>query len=119
MINIKLVSEGAFDAEISFWLAILTIVVCAIQVIGVVIFILYKYETLSEEKNLSRCGYFYSNLNYKRGRVTAMFLVIYQLRFLVLATVVMFMDEYRVLQVIIVSLATIGVAAVLGGLHPF
>ena len=112
-------ADGVVDPEASFCFAILTAVVCAAQIVGVTIFLLCNYKKLSLDKSKRRCGYFYEELNYENGRATAMFMIVYQMRFLVMAFVIIFMGDYRVIQVLIVSLATISVATTLGTLHPY
>ena len=110
------------ETDDSFYFAIAALIVCALELVLVPIwfFITFRKGTLDEKKNKKRCGYLYEDLNYKiRGGWTLCYPILYQLRFLVLIMVVVLMQEYLVYQVLIITLCTIAIMALLGNVHPF
>ena len=62
----------------------------------------------------------YEDLNYKiRGGWTLLYPVLYQSRFILLITMVLYAQEYLVVQIMVITLCTIAIMALLGYVHPF
>lgn len=69
---------------------------------------------------MKRCGYIYEDLNWKiRGWTALLYPIMYQLRFVILIAVVIYLNEYLVFQVLIIILSTILIMTNLGAAHPY
>lgn len=94
--------------------------ICFIEMVGVTYFLCTRFKHLDEEKNKRRCGYIYEDLNYRvRGRWALTYPVLYQLRFGLLVIALLFLNNFLVFQVLIVSLSTIFIMTVIGFARPF
>ena len=62
----------------------------------------------------------YEDLNYKiRGGWTLLYPVLYQMRFMILISLILYMQDYLVVQIMVITLVTIAIMALLGYKHPF
>ena len=120
IINLQKEHQGIAEKNSSYWFALFGLIICAAELILVPIFFIVKFKKLDEERNKARCGYIYADLNYKiRGVLTLTYPILYQLRFVVIVLAALFMHEFLVFQVLLVTLSTILIMALLGGAHPF
>ena len=61
------------------------------------IFFIKRHKGLDEERNKKRCGYIYEDLNYKiRGAFALSYPIVYQLRFVVLVFIVLYLEDVLV-----------------------
>lgn len=94
IINVEKASQGVISKDLSFWLALITLIICLAEMIGVTYFFVTRFETLDEEENKQRCGYIYADLSYKVwGGWALLYPLFYQLRFALLVVVVVFMVD--------------------------
>ena len=96
--------------------------VCLIEIVAVSLFLrrIFKRNELNQERHKNRCGYVYEELNHKnRGGWALTYPIFYQLRFLVLIFTVIFVENKTVVQVMMVSMSTIFIIALLGNVRPF
>ena len=70
-----------------------------IEIVCVSIYFKRNYKNLGKEKSKNRCGYIYEQLKYDRpgGGYSLSYSMLYQLRFLILTFVVLFMHEFSII----------------------
>ena len=118
-INVKLVTEGDLPINSSFYASIFGLGVCFIELISVSIFLRVNISSLDENRRTRRCGYIYEGLNFKiRGGKALVYPLLYQLRFLILVYTVLYLQEYMVAEVLLITQVTIFMISVLGTVHP-
>ena len=92
-INVDIVSEGIIDINFSFWLAVISLIVCFVEMVGVVYFFVTRFKTLDEEENKAKCGYIYEDLSYRIwGGWALLYPLFYQLRFVLMVVVTVSME---------------------------
>ena len=119
-INIKNKREGNINGDFSYSLSIILLIVCFANmvIVPVVIILLYKRGELETERRQRRCGFAYEELNYDiRGYWALLYPFFQNLRFVVLVYVTLYMEDYLICQLILMSLSTIFIMAVLSN-HP-
>ena len=119
-INIKNKREGNIDGDFSYGLSIILLMTCFanLVIVPVVILCLHKRGELDTERRQKRCGFAYEDLNYEiRGYWALLYPFFQNLRFVLLVYVTLYMEDYLVVQLILMSLSTIFIMAVLSN-HP-
>lgn len=99
MINLKMNNLEAVERDDSYYLALVALLVCGLELVFVPLFLIVRWRqgTLGDKKNKKRCGYIYEDLNYKiRGGWTLLYPILYQIRFIALISLILYMDEYLV-----------------------
>ena len=120
LLHVREVKLGHLEVDNSFWFALSALIVCTLELLLISIFLKCFKGRLDEDWAKRRCGSIYEDLNYRiRGGWALTYPIFYQLRFLALALIVIFMSEYLVFQVLTVILSTVMIVAVLGMAHPF
>ena len=105
LFNVKQNYEGSVEKDASYYLAIVALLICALELIIVPIFFFRqsKKKKLGSEKNINRCGYIYSDLNYRiRGGWALSYPILYQLRFIILTFLILFVQDFLVIQVLVI-----------------
>ena len=101
-------------------MALITLIICFVEVIGVTYFFVTRFKQLDEDGNKERCGYIYEHLSYKVwGGWALLYPLFYQLRFAIIVIVTIFMVGQLVVQVLFVTMTTIAIMILLGNAHPF
>ena len=121
-INIKASAEGKVPYDASFTISVISLLVCVGELVAITVFLklTHKRGKLRDKKSKKRCGYVYTNLNYKVwGGWALTYPVLYQVRFLILIYAVIYLQDYLDVQALLMSLSTIFVIAVVGMHHPF
>ena len=109
-INIKNEHAGLVDKDFSYGLSVTLLITTSAYLIFGTTFVVYfhKKEKLSGEKQKKTCGYLYQDLNYeKEGWGALLYPLLCNLRLIMLVYVTLYMQEYMVLQVFLMSLSTI------------
>ena len=84
------------------------------SIIFATVYLFVNKKDLDEEKHKERCGYIYNELNYKsEGRWQLVYPIIYQLRFVAIVLVALYMEN-PLYQLLTVSLITFIICAILG-----
>ena len=118
-INIQQVHQGNISIDSSFIVSIFALTVCFLELIFVAsILQLYKVS-LHEERRIERFGFIYEGLNYNlQGRKALIYPVIYQLRLVLLVYTILYLNDFMIIQVMLISYSTIYIMAILGTVHP-
>ena len=91
-INVDNATQGAIDKNLSYWMAVITLVICFTELLGVIYFFVTRFKTLDDEENKQRCGYIYEDLSYRIwGGWALLYPLFYQLRFVLLVAVTVYM----------------------------
>ena len=122
MINIKASINGKVPYDTSFVLSIINLIICAVELIAMTLFLMIKHrkKQLRDKKSKKRCGYVYKDLSYRiQGGWALAYPIVYQIRFIILVYVVLFLSDNVICQVLLMALSTIFVIAIIGMHHPF
>ena len=115
-INIKNKREGNIEGDLSYGLSIFLLLICFANmvIVPIVIICFHRRGELDTERRQRRCGFAYLDLNYKiRGYWALLYPFFQNLRFVILVYVTLYMEDYLICQLILMSLSTIFIMAVL------
>jgi hypothetical protein len=121
LINIDQAAKERVELNSSFIWSIWALTAYLTELIAVPTFLFCHYKNLDKSKRLKRrCGYMFQDQNYRiRGPFALAYPILCQLRFVLLAFLVVFLKKYLIVQCICVNLSSIGLMAVLGLYRPF
>ena len=90
------------------------------ELISVSIFLAVNYKHLDDKPKLKRrCGYIFEEQNYKtRGSLALAYPVFIQLRFVLLVFTLLYLQDYLVVQCILVNASSIALMVYLGFVKP-
>ena len=93
-INVKHIVDHEDSAKnASFYAAVITLAICAIEIISISIWLACNHKRLDSQKSKRRCGYIYENLNYKvRGIWALAYPIVYQMRLVLFTYLVLFLN---------------------------
>ena len=116
MINIKQQATGVVEVNSSYVLSIIAVAILAVELISITIFLAVYHKRLDDNQRLKkRCGYIFEQQNYRvRGAIALANPILYKLRFVLLVFTILFLQEYLVVQCLIVSVSSIAVMVNLG-----
>ncbi len=99
LINVQQYQMGIVEQNISYWLSVVCLTCCAIEMVAVPLFLWNKYDELDSERVRSRCGYIYENLNYHvRGAKALVSPIFYQCRLVILVVAVLYSSDNILVQ---------------------
>ena len=92
-----------------------------IEILAVSIYFKVRFGKLDREKSKKRCGYIYEELKYSRqyGGYPLAYPILYQARFLILTTIILFASNYRVTQTVTIAASGIIIITLIGVFRPF
>ena len=120
-INIKQYASGVIEINSSLFWSVWAVAVFTAELILVSIFLFTNRTRLDDDPRLKkRCGYVFEGMNYKiRGSKALAYFTMYQVRFVLLVFVILFMQNSLVIQCICISLSSIILMAFLGFNKPY
>ena len=120
VINVREQINGHVEANISYWMSMIVIAGCLLEMLSVSFFLCNNFEKkLNEETNKSKCGYIYEELQYHIwGGWTLFYPIMSQMRLLLIAYVTIYLMDVMVLQTLLIAISTVVVLALVGFVHP-
>ena len=121
LVNIKQYANGVIEVNSSLIWSVWAVAVFTAELILVSIFLFTNRNRLDDDSRLKkRCGYVFEGKNYKiRGSKALAYFIMYQVRFVLLVFVILFLQNYLVVQCICISLSSILLMAFLGFNKPY
>ena len=114
-INVQHIVNHDSEMNASFYAAVITLAICSIEIASISLWLACNHKSLDTKKSKKRCGYIYQDLNYNVGGAWALaYPIVYQLRLVLFTCLVLFLNEYFVIQILLLTLATIVIFIFLG-----
>ena len=120
MINIKQQATGAVDYNSSYVWSVWTVIIFVVELISITIFLAANRKHLDKKPRLKRrCSYIFKGQNFRnQGALALAHPILLQLRFVLLVFTILFLQEYFIVQCLLVNASSIALLIYLGFIKP-